>query len=170
MPEIRVSFQPQLREVLHAARLYEGAIFKTWDRLAALLFASLSGLYLVRGSPIVAAVWGTLALVEWFNVLPFSVLAAYIQFKKNPTYRQFYDLTLSPDGLRVQTKGITSMIEWNLYSRYWETDRAFVLSYGFGLPTVIPKSAFASAADLEATRALLSDVILVDSTRGAGVA
>jgi hypothetical protein len=39
---------------------------------------------------------------------------------------------------------------------FWETKRAFVFSYGPGVPTVIPKGAFTSEPDLADARALLA--------------
>lgn len=170
MREIQVSYQPQLADALHAARVCEGETWKTGSRIVAVLLGSLCGVFLYWGFPIVAALWGLLALVEWFNLLPLSTLVAYIEFKRNPEYRDRYDLTLSPEGLRFQTNNIASTLKWNLYARYWETEKAFVLSYGRGVPTVIPKAAFSSPADLEAVKALLSEVIGPSAARGEGAA
>jgi hypothetical protein len=43
--------------------------------------------------------------------------------------------------------------------RFFETPRAFVLSYGRGVPTVIPKAAFVDDAGVQAARALLAEVV-----------
>ena len=41
----------------------------------------------------------------------------------------------------------------------FETPRAFVLSYGRGVPTVIPKAAFVDDAGVQAARGLLAEVV-----------
>ena len=76
-----------------------------------------------------------------------------------------YHLTLSPEHLRFRTASIESTLEWDHYVGFWETPRAFVLSYGGGLPTVIPKAAFADDAEREAARELLRRVVPNDPVR-----
>jgi YcxB-like protein len=107
-----------------------------------------------------AVPWLVLAAVEWFDLLPLSVLIAYIEYKRNPKYREQYDLGLSPDGLSFRTSTVSSVLKWSLYSSFWETNRAFVLSYGRGIPTVIPKAAFATPADLDAARTILQAAVV----------
>jgi hypothetical protein len=168
--EINVSYRPTLGDVLHAARLGEGEMWKTASRLAAgVLFACAAGFFYVR-MPVWGTIWLALGLAELFNLLPMSVPVAYLEYRRNPKYRQEYHLTLTPEHLAFRTETIDSTLRWEHYSRFWETKRAFVLAYGAGIPTIIPKAAFASQADLDAARAVLADAIARRPSRKSGAA
>lgn len=156
MSEVHVTYQPRLRDVVHAARITRRNIFRRWDRVVALALAGFALFSLYRGALVTTGVCAALAVVEWFDLLPMSALVAYVRFKMDARYRQPFDLTLSSAGLQFRTRGITSQIEWTFFTRYCETERAFVLSHGGPLPTVIPKAAFSTEAELNETRAILS--------------
>jgi hypothetical protein len=155
MPDVSVSYRPALRDVLHAARFAEGENWKSASRVAAFLLVCCSLAFLWWGFPGWAALWFTLAVVEFFNLLPLSVLVAYMEFRRNPKYRQEYHPTLSPETLAFQTDTISTVLKWSHYTRFWETERAFVLASGQGVPTVIPKAAFATEAEHEDVRTIL---------------
>lgn len=156
---IEVSYRPQLKDVLHAARVAEGETWKTASRVTAAILCLCGVWFVFWGFPRWAVLWFGLAVAEWFNLLPLSVLVAYLEFKRNPKYRQQYDLILSPEGLSFRTDTVSSELKWEHYSRFGETKTAFVLSYGPGVPTVIPKAAFVEQTDCEAARTLLKEVV-----------
>ena len=157
--DIAVSYRPTLSDILHAARVAEGEAWRTSSRVVAALLCIVAGATFYSGFPWWAVLFLTLAVVEWFNLLPFAPVVAYLEFKRNPKYRQQYNLTLSPDGLSFTTDTVSSVLKWSHYTRFWETERAFVLSYGVGVPTVIPKAAFASNIDLNDARTLLAGTV-----------
>ncbi len=162
--EIRVSYSPQLGDVLRAARIAEGLMWKNLSRVVAIILALPGGWFVYWGYHGWATVWFALAAAEWFNLLPLSVLVACIQFKRNPKYRQRYTLVLSPEAMLFLTDTIRSELKWAHFTRFVETKQTFVLLSGAGLPTVIPKAAFSDDADRNRTRTLLETV--VGATRG----
>jgi hypothetical protein len=167
---IRISYQPRLADVLHGARLAEGEAWKTMSRVAAILLVLLGGVFVYWGFPGWAGVWFAVAIAEWFNLLPLSVVVAYFEFRRNPKYRQRYELTLSPEALYVTTDTVSSIIKWDHFSHLWDTSKAFVLCSGVGIPAVIPKAAFTNAVDLEAARTLLVMAVKERSAHGQSAA
>lgn len=157
--EIRVSYSQQLRDVLHAARIAEGLMWKNASRLVAVVLTVFGGWFVYWGYYGWATMWFALGVAEWFNLLPLSVLAAYIQFKRSPKYRQRYTLVLSPEAMLFLTDTSRSKIKWAHFTRFVETKETFVLLSGVGLPTFIPKGAFSDDADRNATRTLLESVV-----------
>jgi hypothetical protein len=137
----------------------EGETWKTASRVAAILLGICAAGFFYLGLRGWAIVWLALGVAELFNLLPLSVLVAWVEFRRNPKYRQEYHLTLAPEHLAFRTATVESTLKWEHYTRFWETSRAFVLAYGRGVPTVIPKAAFADDADREAARALLTNVV-----------
>jgi len=74
----------------------------------------------------------------------------------NAKLRDEYRLTFADDGIVFKTTSIDSRIEWNLYTHAIEVRDFYLLYYGRRAFTVIPKRAFASAADMQAFDALLA--------------
>jgi hypothetical protein len=157
--QISVSYRPSLADVLHAARVAEGENWKTPNRVAAILLFIGSGVMLYLGFVVWAVIFLILTAVELFNLLPLSVVVAWIEFRRNPKYCNEYHLTLAPEHMRFQTGTVDSTLRWELYSQFWETKRAFILAYGPGIPAVIPKQAFADDREREVVRSLLKRVI-----------
>ncbi len=159
MSTIEVTYQPKLADLLYAARVVEGETWKRSSRIAAILLALLGGLSVYWGEPLWAVGLCGVAVAEWFNLLPLSVIAIYFQQRGNQKFREHYTLRLSPEELFFESRSIKTSLKWDIYTRFWETDRAFILSMGSGAPSVIPKAAFSTAADLDAARDLLGSVI-----------
>jgi hypothetical protein len=168
--QISVSYQPSLRDVLHAARVAEGATWKTPSRVAAVFLLAFSVVFFYWRIPGWGILFLALALAELFNLLPMSALAAWLEFKRNPKYREQFHLTLTPEHLAFRTTTLESTIKWEFYTRFWETNRAFVLAYGRGVPTVIPKAAFVADADRQAARELLTEVVTKRMSSKSGAA
>jgi hypothetical protein len=170
MADIAVSYRPTLGDVLHAARVAEGETWRTSSRVVAVLLGVCAVAFAYFGLNGWALLWLTLGIAEWFNLLPSWVLVAYVEFRRNPKYRQEYHLSLCPEHLWFRTETIDSKLKWEHYTRFWETKRAFVLSCGTGVPTFIPKAAFADDAERKAARALLTDVITQRASQKSGAA
>jgi hypothetical protein len=170
MGEIAVSYKPTLGDVLHAARVAEGESWRTSSRVVSVLLGLCGVAFVYLGFGWWAVLWLALGAAEWFNLLPSWVLVAYVEFKRNPKYRQEYHLSLSREQLSFRTATIDSKLKWEHYTRFWETHRAFVLSSGTGLPTFIPKAAFAGDAERDAARELLTSVITRRALEKSGAA
>ncbi len=166
---ITVTYKPVLADTLHAARVADGELWKTSSRVVATVLVITAGLMWHWGSTGWAVGFLAFGLAEWFNLLPVAVAVAWVEFHRNPKYRQQYTITMGPDGLLFSTATVRAEIAWSFYRHFWETDRAFVLSYGSGLPSVIPKSAFKSDEELALVRALLGSQV-GPATRSGSVA
>ncbi|HEX8774760.1 MAG TPA: YcxB family protein [Pyrinomonadaceae bacterium] len=80
-------------------------------------------------------------------VLSTFVLALFFvfprqRFRSDPRHRDEFFLEFTEEGIRFRTEQIDSRLNWSLYSRVIENDRFYVLVYGKGMMSVIPKRAF----------------------------
>jgi hypothetical protein len=76
-----------------------------------------------------------------FGILP------HRRFRANPQFRSEYHLHFAEDGILFQTDHIDSRLEWDLYKEAIETKACYLLCYGEGALTVIPKRTFNSDDD-----------------------
>ena len=97
--------------------------------------------------------------MEWFDLLSLRTLQIRLWFKREPKFREEYRLTFAPEQIRFQTASIDSTLQWSHYGRVLEGTSVFLLIYGKGLYTVIPKRSFTSEAHLEAFRTLVKEKI-----------
>ena len=95
-----------------------------------------------------------LAPFEWYNLLSPYKLRCYLAFKRDPKYRELYEITFSENGLHYTTPTIDSNIAWSFYHSLLEDDELFLLVYGNWMYSVIPKRAFSDIAELNAFREL----------------
>ena len=70
-----------------------------------------------------------------------------------------YSLTFSPEGIHFQTTDIDSQLQWKMYSHALIDKESFLLYYGSNQFSVIPKSAFQTAAEREGFERLLANKI-----------
>jgi len=94
-----------------------------------------------------------------FILLVFSYLAHFVtprqHYRRNPKFREQYNLQFSEDGILYQSKGIESRLEWSLYSTVWETSGFYFLVYGKDMFTLIPKRVFNSSKQETSFRDML---------------
>jgi hypothetical protein len=104
--------------------------------------------------------------VVWFiltfaglMMLIFSYYAHFVtprlHYKRNPKFREQYNLQFSDDGIWFRSKGLESRLDWGFYSKVWETPRFYFLIYGKDMFTLIPKRAFSSEEQEAAFRSML---------------
>lgn len=98
-------------------------------------------------------------MAEWFNLLSLSSLSTRIQYQRNPKYRDEYYLTFSPENIHFKTAAIDSVLQWTNYDDVIENADLFLLMYGKGLYTLVPKRCFHSNDEIDAFRALLNQTI-----------
>ena len=76
-------------------------------------------------------------------------------YRANPKFRDRYELEFSDRGIHFRSKGADTRLEWDFYSKVWETEEFYLLVYGKDMFSVIPKRAFGDASQEESFRALL---------------
>ncbi|MDQ5936258.1 MAG: YcxB family protein [Cyanobacteriota bacterium erpe_2018_sw_21hr_WHONDRS-SW48-000092_B_bin.40] len=77
-------------------------------------------------------------------------------FRKRPNFHFPMMYLLYPTGIQVQFATGTGMIDWRQFSLVLETGESFCLASNINDVFVLPKRCFASAAEVEAVRAILA--------------
>jgi|SRR5882672_1365128 len=85
-----------------------------------------------------------------FGILP------HRRFQANPQFRSEYHLKFAEDGILFRTDHIDSTLKWEIYTEALETEKFYLLSYGEGAVTVIPKRVFSS----DEQQALFNDMLM----------
>ncbi len=158
---ISVTFVNQLEEHQQAQHvLYSKGIFYKLDKIVAVLLFGF-GIYAIArvGWRWWTVIWFPLAVAEWFNLLSPTRLRTRIQFQREPKYREEYCLTFSNENIHFKTATIDSTLEWTYYIRVIESPTLFLLMYGRGLYTLVPKRCFQSDAETDAFRVLLKEKV-----------
>ena len=154
---IVVSFDNSLQDHLHANRLYRSrSFFAKIDKIVAALLL-LFGIWAVSS---VGVRWWTviffpLSVAEWFDLLSISPLQVRIFYKRNPKLQERYTLEFGEAAIHFKTATIDSKLEWSHYNGLLESDRVLLLTYGRGMYTVVPKSAFRDGSQIEQFRTLV---------------
>lgn len=104
-------------------------------------------------------IWFPLAVAEWFNLFSLIRWRTTIEFRRNPKFREEYHLTFSRDNVHFKTASLDSTLQWTHYERVIETPDLFLLMYGKGLYTLIPKRCLTSNEDINTFRSLLDQTI-----------
>ena len=158
---ISINFVNELKDHIEAQRvLYSKRVLAKLDKVVAVLLFGF-GVYCVVsvGLRWWTIIWFPLAVAEWFDLLSLSRLRTKIEFRRNPKFRDEYHLTFSRENIHFKTASIDSTLQWTLYERVIESPDLFLLVYGKGLYTLIPKRCFDSEEGVNAFRALLNQTI-----------
>ena len=161
LSSISIHFFNELQDHLEAQRIfYKENIFSKLDKVVALLLLVFGTYYVViAGIHWWTVVWFPLAVGEWFDLFSLSRLRTRIGFKHNPKFQEEYHLTFSPEAIHFKTETIDSVLKWTHYQRVLESPKLFLLIYGKGLYTLVPKRCLRSQEEIEAFRALLQKMI-----------
>ncbi|MEP7028255.1 MAG: YcxB family protein [Candidatus Eisenbacteria bacterium] len=152
-----LTFDNLVDDHLAAERLYyRSTLFAKLDKVVAILLLLVGA----TSTWAVGARWWTVlflpvAILEWFNLLTIRPLMIRHWFRKNPKFRETYHLAFDAGGVGFRTASIDSHVAWDHYTKVLEDDRSFLLVYGSGMYTVIPKRAFPNAAEAEEFRSLV---------------
>ncbi len=140
---ISIAFDNKLEDYVAADDLYYSSTkWPTIGKIVSVLLLA-CGLYLVIAVGIRwwTVIWFLLAVGEWFDLLSLRKVSLRFWYKRNPKFRDTYNLTFSENGIEFKTASIVSKLEWSLYRKYLENELLFILIYGSRAYTVIPKSA-----------------------------
>lgn len=96
------------------------------------------------------------------GVILFSFVAALLfvlprqRFRNDPRHVDEFFLEFTDEGISFRTERIDSRLDWSLYNSAMENERLYVLVYGKGMITVVPKRAFNGHGHETAFRNLLA--------------
>ncbi|MBA3768816.1 MAG: YcxB family protein [Acidobacteria bacterium] len=99
------------------------------------------------------------AILIAFLLLLFFILPRQ-RFRNDPRFRDEFFLEFAEDEIRFKTPHIESKYDWSLYTGVLENERFYVLIYGKGMISAIPKRAFTGSAQETAFRDLLRRKLL----------
>jgi hypothetical protein len=163
MPEaqsapISIVFINELKDHLEAQRiLYRKGILAKLDKVVAVMLFGFGAYCVVfAGLHWWTIIWFPLAVAEWFDLLSLSQWRTKIEFRRNPKFREEYHLTFSRENIHFKTALIDSTLQWTHYERVIESADLFLLMYGKGLYTLIPKRCFKSNEEINTFRTLVS--------------
>jgi YcxB-like protein len=97
----------------------------------------------------------SVALVLFTFVLALFLVLPRQRFRSDPRFRDEFVMEFTDEAIRFQTPHVESKLSWSLYTRVLENERFFVLLYGKGMITVIPKRAFTAHYQETALREML---------------
>lgn len=158
---ISISFINELKDHIEAHRvLYRKGVMAKMDKVVAVLLFGF-GVYCVAfvGFRWWTVIWFPLAVAEWFNWLSSSRWRTKIAFRRNPKFREEYHLTFSSENIHFKTASVDSTLQWTNYECVIESPELFLLMYGSGHYTLIPKRCFTSNNEINAFRVLVSQTI-----------
>lgn len=94
---------------------------------------------------------GTLAIVAGAGFLALMALSwfygADVAMRREPKYRNAYDLTFSDAGVQFRMKDVESRLQWGIYSHAIAHASGYLLYHGRASYTIIPGRAFANSDD-----------------------
>ena len=144
-----------------AHRLHrKGSIWRQWDRFVGWLFFLLcagAGLLIVASNPHPYRIaLPSLGLAVFWALLLFvfpGLRMRYI-FKRSPYFNQESSFDISEDGILNENPNMRSQRNWNLFTRWAENGRLFMIYSSPVQFVLLPKRSFA-AGDIEQLRELL---------------
>lgn len=103
----------------------------------------------------------TLLLISAFTLIP------KVAFRREPKFRDDYNLEFSPLGIHFRTVHIDSNLQWSLYTSALVDAHSFILYYGAQQFSLIPKRVFRDVSQRQAFERLLADNVrnIVDRTK-----
>jgi hypothetical protein len=141
---IELRFKYTEDEYVAAIRAYMlGRTRITFVILMASVMLILGVYFLISGIDIAMTVSLLCTSAFLFGLLATSILILpRRRFQADPKFRDEYLLGFTDDGILFKTDHIDAKVDWGLYTEAVETDRFYLLVYGKGAMSVIPKRVF----------------------------
>ncbi|HEV2914166.1 MAG TPA: YcxB family protein [Pyrinomonadaceae bacterium] len=147
---VRLRFKYTEKEWVAATRLYitgqPGLLLRFG--VAFMLLALAFVLFAAINEVVMSLFLLSMGLVLFTFVLALFFIFPRQRFRSDPKYRDEYSLEFTEEGIHFKTDQLDSRLNWSLYNRVLENESFYVLVYGKGMISVIPKRAF-TAVDQE---------------------
>lgn len=155
---VNVHFKLAEDEWVAASRLYllrqPGIILRFVSALILLVAGLL--FFAAISEAIISLFFLSVGVVFFAFVLALLFFLPRQRFRNDPRHLDEFFLEFAEDGIRFQTERIESRLDWSLYNSALENERLYVLVYGKGMITVVPKRAFNAHGQETAFRNLLT--------------
>ena len=150
METIILTFQYTLNDFVKAQRQYliANKTIRKYDPALLAVFLLFSILFrFFADLHILGTILFTIALIvcalEAFLYFCYPILI----FKNNLKYRDEYTLTFSNEDIKFKTQSIDSVLQWNIYSAFWESSDFYFLIQSPRVYTFVPKRVFNNPTD-----------------------
>ncbi|HEX8143733.1 MAG TPA: YcxB family protein [Pyrinomonadaceae bacterium] len=154
---VKLHFKYTEEEWAAASRLYilRQPMLLLRFAVAFLLIAAGFGFFAAIGEVLMSLFLLSTGLVLFTFVLALFFIFPRQRFRSDPRHLDEFFLEFTEDEIRFRTAQIDSRLSWSLYTSVLENDRFYVLVYGRGMISVIPKRAFNANAQEKTFRNLL---------------
>jgi hypothetical protein len=156
---INITYRLTRGDLVEAARLWDRHRANVANLVFGLLMCLVGTANLIRGYYVLGVLFPLLGLAVATNFLSSSVLGAYSQWRANPQLHEEFQLTLAPEQLHFKAVTSDSTLQWECYSKYYESDSVFLLVQGKRMYNIVPKRAFTSPEQMGEMRSLLASAI-----------
>lgn len=156
---ITITYQLTRGDLVEAARLWDRHRANMANLVFGLVMCLVGAANLIRGFYVIGVILPVVGLAVATNFLSFSVLGAYSQWRANPQLHEEFQLTLTPEQLHIKAVTSDSTLQWECYSKYYESESVFLLLQGKRMYNIIPKRAFTSPEQMEEMRSLIASAI-----------
>jgi hypothetical protein len=145
-PTVDLCFRYTARDYVRAMRAHYASKLRLWLDIPAIVIASAAAVYLWR-SP--SSHWLSILLIGVSAFMVLMLTTAFfiippLAFRREPKFKDEYALTFSPESIHFKTENFDSVLQWSIYSRALIDAHSYVLYYGVGSISVIPKRVFQS--------------------------
>lgn len=154
---VQLHFKYSEEEWVAASRLYltgQPALLLRFGA-AFLLLVLCFILFAVISEVVMSLFMLSVALVLFTFVVALFLILPRQRFRSDPRFRDEFFMEFTDEAIRFQTTQIDSKLSWNLYTGVIENERFYVLLYGKGMISVIPKRAFTTRIQETAFREML---------------
>ncbi len=153
---LEFTYSPE--EYARALRFHYQQTLRIRFDLAAGVIGALAGIALWLGMD---RQWAGLALLVPSCVLLLLIFLATViipplAYRAQPKLLYPYRLVFTEHGIDFHTASVDAQLAWDLYTQWVESPEAFLLYYGKGAFSLIPKRVFQDRSELDAFRRLLS--------------
>lgn len=159
MPDpFELSFRYTEEDYIRAFHLHFKRKLRPKTDLTVSVIAAGAGIYFLRDDGL-RWLGISVIIVSTLFLLIFTAAFLFVPrfvFRREKKFRDAYQLQFSPEVIRFKTASIDSELKWELYTNVLEDRHTYLLYYGHGAFTVIPKRVFSNAAQREAFDALLT--------------
>ena len=144
---VSLCFRYTESDYVRAMRAHYASRLRLWLDIPAMVVSGVAGVYLWR-SP--SLHWLSIASIGISGVFVLILSLAFVvipplAFRREPKFQDEYSLTFSQECIHFKTTHIDSQLQWSIYSRALIDAHSYVLYYGNGSFSVIPKRVFQSA-------------------------
>jgi hypothetical protein len=154
---VALDFNYSRDQIIRAYKLHYYTLAKKRDILIGILLLCLSISFLFLSDQKI--LWAIILAADVIVLSAPVILAQFVpamMYDREPKYKNKYKLIFSDEGIVFQTNSIDSHLKWELYNYIIENKEFFLMYYGKGLFSIIPKGEFKHQMEMDQFRKYLA--------------